>query len=112
MQLDGSTLSCSSSAVSGGGVGRNIAEAMYKLGAMPKLISAVGKDAHGRFLDSLLPEECTRTVHRPIEGGTANCTVILDHTGECKLFLGDMKMHDNITVELVSNFLDYYFNIN
>lgn len=75
---------------------------MHKLGATPKLISAIGSDANGRFLDTLLPQECTRTVKRSLEGNTASCAVILDAAGECKLFLGDMKMHEAIDVDLVS----------
>lgn len=34
----------------GGGVGRNIADALGRLGMSPRLISAVGDDLNGKFL--------------------------------------------------------------
>lgn len=34
----------------GGGVGRNIADALGRLGMSPRLVSAVGDDLNGKFL--------------------------------------------------------------
>ena len=45
--------------VSPGGVGRNIAEALGRLGACPLLISAVGADGLGEMVLSRLQQLCS-----------------------------------------------------
>lgn len=49
VQLEGRTLK-GRIRQSGGGVGRNLADALGKLGASPTLVTAVGDDQPGRFL--------------------------------------------------------------
>lgn len=99
-QLDGATYK-SSVKISGGGVGRNISEGICKLYGRAKLISALGCDSNGDFLRKLLPTESLSSIFTDGEKATANCSVILDKFGDCKLCLGDMEIHKSITPELV-----------
>lgn len=100
-QLDGATYK-SKSFLSGGGVGRNIAEGLYKLHGGVHLISAIGNDESGNSLNSYLPKTATAGVIRDPNNATSICAVICDKLGDCKLVLGDMKIHGSITPELVS----------
>lgn len=54
-QLDGSTHACVTEQ-SGGGVARNMAEALWRLrGGRTKLLTAVGDDADGEYLANIAP---------------------------------------------------------
>lgn len=86
---------------SGGGVGRNIAEGLHKLYGAVSFISAFGKDQNGDFLRQTLPQHATRGSRISEILPTANCAVILDKDGDCKLCVGDMSIHGEITPELV-----------
>lgn len=70
------------------------------------LISAFGRDQNGDFLRKTLPEEATGGSRICVTSPTANCAVILDKHGDCKLVVGDMKIHQKITPDLVS-FIKY-----
>lgn len=87
---------------SGGGVGRNMAEVLYKLLGNVHLISIVGDDQNGAYVKSLLP---TGTSSSPIrtdpKRSTGSFAVVLDSSGDCRLVLGDMAIHAGITPELV-----------
>lgn len=87
--------------MSGGGVGRNISEGICKLYGRSKLISALGSDSNGDFLRKQLSAETSSSIFTDREKATANCSVILDKFGDCKLCLGDMEIHKSITPELV-----------
>ncbi|XP_069689381.1 uncharacterized protein [Periplaneta americana] len=92
---------------SGGGVGRNIADALGKLEAKPFLVSAIGKDQTGNYLlHDTLKHIDTRGVVRHDSCRTACYSAILDHNGECYFGVGDMNINDAITPELVENFLE------
>lgn len=106
-QLDGS-LHYTKFSVSAGGVGRNICEALEKLGAKPLFISVVGNDNHGEYLRSLLQPSSTKGIKVVPDIPTAQCTVVLDSNGECKLLLGEMDIHKKITPDMVSLRLIYF----
>ncbi|XP_072340736.1 uncharacterized protein [Scyliorhinus torazame] len=87
-----------------GGVGRNLADCLSRLGLTPLFISALGKDANGdrvlRFCSHMdtsavvmLPEHCTAVY----------CAVIAAN-GELSVGLGDMDIHWQITEQYVSKF--------
>ncbi|XP_045489288.1 pseudouridine-metabolizing bifunctional protein C1861.05 [Pieris rapae] len=105
IQLDGSTHACKTEQC-GGGVGRNIAEALWKLsGGRAKLLTAVGDDADGHFLHSIAPglilDGCFTK-----ESSTATYAAIFDKKGECAIGLGDMEVHSHITPELVNKHIE------
>lgn len=101
LQLDGRIFDAKFK-LHGGGVGRNIAEALSKLGYQPTFVSAVGNDSHGQYLQSLLPSSCSQSVQMLPNSDTAQCIVVLDCNGECKMLLGDMDIHHQITPDMVS----------
>ncbi|XP_054283988.1 uncharacterized protein LOC129000928 [Macrosteles quadrilineatus] len=93
---------------SGGGVGRNIADALAKLSPylQPKLVSAVGDDLYGTYL---IEQTVNHLDHSGVlvskQQQTASYTCVLDHRGEMRLGVGDMSIHDVITTEHVSKYL-------
>ncbi|PSN44599.1 Pseudouridine kinase [Blattella germanica] len=92
---------------SGGGVGRNMADALAKLGANPFLISAIGVDQTGEYLlQSTLNHVDTRGVVRVSTERTACYSAVVDRHGECYFGVGDMDINNTITPKLVENFLD------
>lgn len=100
LQLNGATYK-SEMKSSGGGVGRNIAEGLDKLIGAVSLISAFGRDGNGDFLRKTLPDKATGGSKLSDTSPTANCAVILDKNGDSRLNVGDMKIHQEITPDLV-----------
>lgn len=98
--MDGATYK-SKTTFSGGGVARNIAEGLCKLYGSAALISAFGVDQNGNFLKSTLPAESTVSSATITTHPTANCAVVLDNGGDCKLVVGDMSIHQEITPDLI-----------
>ncbi|XP_073828735.1 uncharacterized protein [Musca autumnalis] len=82
------------SAQSAGGVGRNLAEVIYKLYGKVNFFSIVGDDVMGEILLKRMPEALRCNVHKYPGGRTSSCNVIVDKKGDCKLILGDMEIHD------------------
>ncbi|XP_026324296.1 uncharacterized protein LOC113233391 [Hyposmocoma kahamanoa] len=83
-----------------------MAEALWRLrNGKARLLTAVGDDIDGRFLNNIAPglllEGCI------VQGGrTPTYAVVLDAEGECLIGLGDMALHDHISVDLVNRHLD------
>ncbi|CRK98928.1 CLUMA_CG011970, isoform A, partial [Clunio marinus] len=98
--LNGATYK-SETKFSGGGVGRNIAEGLQKLNGAVMLISAFGNDQNGDFLRKTLPDHATVGSQISDTSPTANCAVILDRSGDCKLCAGDMTIHAEITPDVI-----------
>ncbi|KAJ8734797.1 hypothetical protein PYW08_014047 [Mythimna loreyi] len=100
-QLDGSTHACGTEQCAGG-VGRNMAEALWRLrGGRTKLLTAVGDDADGHYLENIAPglilPDCVVKNAR-----TPSYAAVMDSRGECLLGLGDMALHNHVTVDLVN----------
>ncbi|XP_041973575.1 pseudouridine-metabolizing bifunctional protein C1861.05 [Aricia agestis] len=105
VQLDGSTHPCKISQC-GGGVGRNMAEALWQLRrGRTRLLTAVGNDADGAYLQDIAPglfvDGCV------VDGArTATYAAVFDKKGECLLGLGDMEVHNLISIDLVKKHVD------
>jgi pseudouridylate synthase / pseudouridine kinase len=99
-KLNGATYK-SQTRFSGGGVGRNIAEGLQKLNGAVKFLSAFGDDNNGVILRETLPKQATQESFISKNLPTANCAIVLDKDGDCKLCIGDMSIHEEITPELV-----------
>lgn len=86
-----------------GGVGRNIAHNLARLGAKVGLISVVGTDVYG---DAVLAEteQAGVDVSRIVRSATTTgCYVaLLDHDGEMISALSDMRCADELTPEIVT----------
>ncbi|MFC4931704.1 carbohydrate kinase [Massilia sp. GCM10023247] len=82
-----------------GGVARNIAENLARMGAAVALITAVGDDSSGRAL--LAHAESagidTRGCLRLDGAGSGTYTAVLDADGQMMVALADMALYDRIT---------------
>ncbi|KAK5867129.1 hypothetical protein PBY51_011647 [Eleginops maclovinus] len=76
-----------------GGVGRNIADSLSRLGRSPLFISATGADSHKH-----------NGVARLEEQSTATYCAVFTASGELSVGLGDMDIHQQITAQYVSQF--------
>jgi pseudouridine-5'-phosphate glycosidase/sugar/nucleoside kinase (ribokinase family) len=86
-----------SSVESDGGVGRNIAEVLGRLGDAPLLYSAVGDDARGRAILQRLRDECgvltTADSVRVVPGAsTASYVAVLQRDGDLDVACADMDV--------------------
>ncbi|GJQ85635.1 hypothetical protein Trydic_g20184 [Trypoxylus dichotomus] len=86
-----------------GGVARNIADALNKLDCPSILLSVLGKDTSSKIITSTLPLEVTKHIRRITKMATAQSTAIFDSKGECRLLLGDMEIHKEITPDFIRN---------
>lgn len=86
-----------------GGVGRNIAHNLARLGANVALVSVVGRDAHG---DAVLAEtqRAGVDVSRVVRSGvaTGSYVALLDHDGEMISALSDMRCIDMLTPDRIA----------
>ncbi|KAM6937228.1 uncharacterized protein FYW49_021029 isoform 2-T2 [Xenentodon cancila] len=87
-----------------GGVGRNIADCLSRLGGKPLFISAAGADANGDAVLSYCKHMNMRGVARLKEQSTATYCAVITENGELSLGLGDMDIHQQITEHHVSQF--------
>ncbi|KAM3926587.1 uncharacterized protein RB166_009390 isoform 1-T2 [Leptodactylus fuscus] len=89
-----------------GGVGRNLADCMSRLGVRPLFISAVGQDDLSdsvfRFCSHM---DMSGVAHLKAHNTATYCAVI-SGSGELSLGLGDMEIHQQITEKHVSQFAD------
>ena len=85
-----------------GGVGRNIADNLARLGTPTHLVSAVGADRLGDDLLAATAAAGVRTEHvRRSAGTTGTYTAVLDHRGELVVAVADMAATAEVTSDLV-----------
>ncbi|XP_071949900.1 uncharacterized protein [Antedon mediterranea] len=87
-----------------GGVGRNVADCLSRLGADPLFISVVGDDLEGKSLLSQSDSMDTSCITVLQNERTASYCAGLDGSGNVFLGVGDAKICDKLTPQLVSNF--------
>lgn len=87
-----------------GGVGRNIADCVTRLGLNPLLISAVGNDLNGKGLihHNKYMDKSGITVLN--DTTTATCCAIHNKPGTLLYIVGDMNIHDRISEEMLLKF--------
>ncbi len=88
---------------SAGGVARNVAENLARLGVDTRLISAIGTDPHGQMLMRLSRDAGInmRYVHEIASAPTSTYLSVLDDTGDMLVGINDMSIIDRLTVELL-----------
>ncbi|XP_068258428.1 uncharacterized protein [Nyctibius grandis] len=87
-----------------GGVGRNLADCLSRLGQTPLFLSAMGKDEHS---ESILHccHHMDMSAILQLEGkSTATYCAVITSAGELSVGLGDMDIHHQITEQYVSQF--------
>ena len=86
-----------------GGVARNIAENLGRLGRNVKLLSIAGEDAEWTFIKessaSFMSTELTKT---DASVSTGSYTAVLDFQGEMVLAMADMDIYKSLTPELIA----------
>jgi pseudouridine kinase len=89
-----------SATATAGGVGRNIAENLARLGTLTHLIAAIGHDAYG---ERLMTETRAAGVHlehvHRSEHPTGTYTAVLDANGELLVAVSDMTATDDLRSE-------------
>src|SRR4051812_23232396 len=107
-RITGDTVPASSNpgatAIAHGGVGRNVAENLARLGSPVRLIGVVGQDDAGSaLLDQLgLLDVALRGVRRSADCATGTYTAVLDHDGGLVIGVADMAATDSLGPEDVS----------
>lgn len=84
---------------SAGGVARNIAENMTRLGIDARLITAIGADYNGELLQRLSREAGVNMnyVHEIASAPTSSYLSVIDDTGEMRLAVADMEIFAHLT---------------
>ncbi|XP_058842341.1 uncharacterized protein zgc:136858 isoform X3 [Acipenser ruthenus] len=87
-----------------GGVGRNLADCLTRLGVQPLFISALGVDALSESALSYCTHMNTSGVARLQDHSTATYCAVITEKGELGVGVGDMDIHQRITEQYVSRF--------
>ena len=89
-----------------GGVGRNLADCLSRLGHPPLLLSAVGNDSHG----STFLQQCTHMdtsgIARHTGLPTATYCALMSQSKELMFGIGDFQVHSEITPQYLSQYKD------
>ena len=91
-----------------GGVGRNIAENLVRLGVPTCLVSVVGDDAYGRRMReeaALLGMDTDHVMVLP-EAQTSTYLSVLDETGDMLVAINQMDICEQLTIPMVEQKLD------
>ncbi|XP_074973473.1 uncharacterized protein LOC142068038 isoform X16 [Phalacrocorax aristotelis] len=89
-----------------GGVGRNLADCLSRLGRTPLFLSAVGKDEHSESILHYCHHMDMSAVLQLEGKSTATYCAVITSAGELRIALGDMDIHHQITEQYVSQFKD------
>ncbi len=86
---------------SAGGVARNIAENLARLGVDCRLVSAIGNDHHGQMLMRLSRDAGIdmQYVHEIASAPTSTYLSVLDDTGDMQVAIADMRIIDQLSAE-------------
>ncbi|XP_052644856.1 LOW QUALITY PROTEIN: uncharacterized protein LOC128142667 [Harpia harpyja] len=87
-----------------GGVGRNLADCLSRLGRTPLFLSAVGKDEHSESILHYCHHMDMSAVLQLEGKSTATYCAVITSAGELSVGLGDMNIHQQITEQYVSQF--------
>jgi pseudouridine kinase len=86
-----------------GGVGRNIAENLHRLGAEVRFISVIGDDPGGEFIRASSSRIGLNIGHSLFLDNEQDVTsvyvALMDYTGELKLAISDMSILERMTTE-------------
>nr|XP_025975607.1 pseudouridine-metabolizing bifunctional protein C1861.05-like isoform X2 [Dromaius novaehollandiae] len=92
-----------------GGVGRNLADCLSRLGLTPLFLSAMGKDEHSESILHYCHHMDMRAVLQLEGKSTATYCAVITSAGELSVGLGDMDIHQEITEQYVSKFKENLF---
>jgi pseudouridine kinase len=89
--------------LSAGGVARNVAENLARLGVGCRLVSAIGNDHHGRMLMRLSREAGIdmQYVHEIASAATSTYLSVLDDGGDMLVAINDMRIMEELSADLL-----------
>jgi pseudouridine kinase len=89
--------------ISAGGVARNVAENLARLGVDCRLITAIGNDHHGQLLTDLSRNAGINMdyVHEVASARTSTYLSVLDDDGDMLVGINDMSIIDRINAEIL-----------
>ncbi|XP_048726915.1 uncharacterized protein LOC125645446 isoform X2 [Ostrea edulis] len=87
-----------------GGVGRNLADGLTRLGVNTLFISAIGKDSHRAGFRAYCSHMNLGGVQELEELRTATYCAVLQKGGELLFGIGDMDIHNQITPEYIEGY--------
>ncbi|WP_019156727.1 carbohydrate kinase [Robertmurraya massiliosenegalensis] len=91
---------------SAGGVARNIAENLGRLGLNVSLLTCCGQDSDWRYIKEVSSPFMNLDFVSPIgKAATGSYTAILERSGEMVMALADMEVYEFITPKLLENHL-------
>ncbi|WP_240675820.1 carbohydrate kinase [Ammoniphilus sp. CFH 90114] len=87
-----------------GGVARNVAENLSRLGCPTSLLSFIGDDQEGQWLLSTTKERGVDITNSYViqKKRTGTYTAVLDHQGEMVLALADMEIYDDLSLDMIT----------
>ncbi len=86
-----------------GGVARNVAENLGRLGHPVKLLSIVGNDPEWNLIESASNQFMSTELTKVVDGrSTGTYTAVLEPDGEMLLAMADMKIYDDLTPAYVA----------
>lgn len=86
-----------------GGVARNVAENLGRLGHSVKLLSIVGNDPEWNLIEAASSSFMSTELTKVVDGlSTGTYTAILEPDGEMLLAMADMKIYDSLTPDHIS----------
>ena len=90
--------------ISAGGVARNIADNLARLGVDSRLITAVGNDQHGQVLMQLSRNAGINMqyVHRIANAPTSTYLAVLDEQGDMQVAINDMNIIEQLNVAMLA----------
>ena len=101
-RLDFGTSNPANSKISCGGVARNIAESLGRLGLKSALLALIGDDSEGNWLLENTKEYVDVSLTEIIQGKpTGTYTAVLDEQGEMAIALADMAIYDEINKDIM-----------
>ncbi|SHG01447.1 PfkB family carbohydrate kinase [Ornithinibacillus halophilus] len=87
---------------SAGGVARNIAENLGRMGENVSLLTVCGRDAEWDFIEQAsIPYVNMDHVEKLSESSTGSYTAVLDEEGNMKIALADMDIYDQLSPEII-----------
>ena len=107
--LEFGTSNPAESSQSPGGVARNIAENLGKLGCQTALLTVVGKDQEGEWLlDYTKAFVDVSPSHIKPNASTGTYTAVLDKNGEMAIALADMFIYDDVETDYIEKKWGYF----
>ncbi len=86
-----------------GGVARNVAENLGRLGHSVKLLSIVGNDPEWNLIETASSQFMSTEMTKAVDGlSTGTYTAILEPDGEMLLAMADMKIYDSLTPSYIA----------